>query len=226
MRTFSKRMSSALAVAQNPSTRAAASLFPAREKYHESCADKGEHHCRVGQGMPQKLDLGQQSERSVIHGATPVSGMGGHGARKDCSGHVMRVKLRSTTLWSVMSAVRPVTVHCCPLQLPGRLLNLHEVLRPFGLRPNDRHSRASKSKLSIARLWKRVAKTMVRPVCARTTTRTTMQLSSLVRTGTTPKWFATNPRSNPSIEGTSASSPQSRHRINVLTGFNPIARSN
>ena len=37
-------------------------------------------------------------------------------------------------------------------------------------------------------------KTMVRLVCARTTTRTTMQLSSLVRTGTTSKWFATNPR--------------------------------
>src|SRR5260221_1936478 len=35
---------------------------------------------------------------------------------------------------------------------------------------------------------------MVRLVCARTTTRTTMQLSSLVRTGTTSKWFATNPR--------------------------------
>ena len=55
---------------------------------------------------------------------------------------------------------------------------------------------ASKSTLSIARLWKRVAKTMVRLVCARTTTRTTMQLSSLVRTGTTSKWFATNPRPN------------------------------
>ncbi len=49
-----------------------------------------------------------------------------------------------------------------------------------------------KSKLSIARLWRRVAKTMVRLVCARTTTRTTMQPSSLVRTGTTSKWFATN----------------------------------
>src|SRR5262245_3203524 len=58
---------------------------------------------------------------------------------------------------------------------------------------------ASKSKLSIARLWRRVAKIMVRLVCARTTTRTTMQLSSLVRTGTTSKWFATNPRPNPSI---------------------------
>src|SRR5688500_18909603 len=57
---------------------------------------------------------------------------------------------------------------------------------------------ASKSKLSIARLWRRVAKIMVRLVCARTTTRTTMQLSSLVRTGTTSKWFATNPRPNPS----------------------------
>ena len=56
---------------------------------------------------------------------------------------------------------------------------------------------ASKSKLSIARLWRRVAKTMVRLVCARTTTRTTMQLSSLVRTGTTSKSFATNPRPNP-----------------------------
>src|SRR5882762_7245335 len=32
-----------------------------------------------------------------------------------------------------------------------------------------------------------------------------MQLSSLVRTGTTSKWFATNPRPNPSIEGTSTS---------------------
>jgi len=53
---------------------------------------------------------------------------------------------------------------------------------------------ASKSKLSIARRWRRAAKTMVRLVCARTTTRTTMQLLSLVRTGTTSKWFATNPR--------------------------------
>ena len=62
---------------------------------------------------------------------------------------------------------------------------------------------ASKSKLSIARLWRRVAKTMVRLVCARTTTRTTMQLSSLVRMGTTSKWFATNPRPNPSVEESS-----------------------
>ena len=45
-------------------------------------------------------------------------------------------------------------------------------------------------------------------VYARTTTRTTMQLSSLVRTGTTSKWFATNPRPNPSIEGTSISGPR------------------
>ena len=43
------------------------------------------------------------------------------------------------------------------------------------------------------------------PGCARTTTRTTMQLSSLVRMGTTSKWFATNPRPNSSIEGTSTS---------------------
>src|SRR5206468_2762457 len=57
-------------------------------------------------------------------------------------------------------------------------------------------------KLSIARLWRRVVKTMVRLVCARNTTRHTMQLSSLVRTGTTSKWFATNPRPNHSIEGT------------------------
>ena len=57
---------------------------------------------------------------------------------------------------------------------------------------------------SIARLWRRVAKTMVPLVCARTTTRTTMQLSSLVRTGTTSKWFATNPRPNPSLERTAA----------------------
>src|SRR3984957_14681826 len=49
---------------------------------------------------------------------------------------------------------------------------------------------AGKLKPSIARLGRRVEKTMVRLVCARTTTRTTTQLSSLVRTGTTSKWFA------------------------------------
>ena len=42
------------------------------------------------------------------------------------------------------------------------------------------------------------AETMVRRVCARVTTRTTMPLSSLVRTGTTSKRFATNPGPNPS----------------------------
>ena len=46
---------------------------------------------------------------------------------------------------------------------------------------------AGKSKLYIARLWRRVATTMVHLVLYRTTTRTTMQLSSLVRTGTTSK---------------------------------------
>src|SRR4249920_110799 len=40
------------------------------------------------------------------------------------------------------------------------------------------------------------------PVLRRTTMRTTMQLSSLVRTGTTSKWFATSPRPDPSIDGT------------------------
>jgi hypothetical protein len=63
---------------------------------------------------------------------------------------------------------------------------------------------------AIARLWRRVAKTMEPPVCARTITRTTMQLSSLGRTGTTSKWFATNPRPNPSIDGTSTSGLQGR----------------
>src|SRR5260221_13561182 len=72
---------------------------------------------------------------------------------------------------------------------------------------------ASKSKLSIARLWRRVAKTMVRLVCARTTTRTTMQLSSLVRTGTTSKWFATDPGPDPSIEASAKDAPMSqRHK--------------
>jgi catechol 2,3-dioxygenase-like lactoylglutathione lyase family enzyme len=37
------------------------------------------------------------------------------------------------------------------------------------------------------------------PGLRRTITRTTMQLSSLVRTATTSKWFATNSRPNPSI---------------------------
>jgi len=40
---------------------------------------------------------------------------------------------------------------------------------------------------------------MVRLVCTRNTTRDTMQLSSLVRTGTTSKWFATNPKPNPYV---------------------------
>jgi hypothetical protein len=47
-----------------------------------------------------------------------------------------------------------------------------------------------------------VAKTMVGPVCAHTTTPTTMQLSSLGRTGITSKWFATNPRPEHSVKRT------------------------
>ena len=73
----------------------------------------------------------------------------------------------------------------CLYQTEEKPAHLHLALRP---------SIASKSKLSIARLWRRAARTMVRLVCARTTTRTTMRLSSLVQTGTTSKWFATNPR--------------------------------
>lgn len=61
---------------------------------------------------------------------------------------------------------------------------------------------ASKSKLSIARLCSRVAKTMVRRVFARSTTQTTMQHSSLVRMGTTSKPFATNQSPNPSLHPT------------------------
>ena len=74
-------------------------------------------------------------------------------------------------------------------------------------KPARLHSRlhrlkiASKSKRSIARLWRRVAKTTARPVCARATTPTTTQLSSLVRTGTTSKWSATNPRPVESPQG-------------------------
>ena len=47
-------------------------------------------------------------------------------------------------------------------------------------------------------------------VCARTITRTTMRLSSLVRTDTTSKWFATSPGPDPSIEGTSSVSKVAR----------------
>ena len=43
------------------------------------------------------------------------------------------------------------------------------------------------------------ARTTVRPVCARTTTRTTTRPSSLVRTGTTSKWFAMKPRPEPDM---------------------------
>ena len=52
---------------------------------------------------------------------------------------------------------------------------------------------ASRSTPSIARRWRRAARTTVRPACDRTTTRTTMRLSSSVRTGTTSKWSATGP---------------------------------
>ena len=55
---------------------------------------------------------------------------------------------------------------------------------------------ASKSTLSIGRLYVRVAKTMVRLACARNITHTTMQPSSSVRMGTISKWFAMNPRRN------------------------------
>jgi hypothetical protein len=57
------------------------------------------------------------------------------------------------------------------------------------------HSRARQQvEASIARLWRRVARTMVRPFCIRTTTRTTMQRTIIGPTGTTSKWFAMNPR--------------------------------
>jgi hypothetical protein len=46
--------------------------------------------------------------------------------------------------------------------------------------------------LSIARLWEPVAKTTGLLVCARNTAPTTTLRSSLVWTGTTSKWFATN----------------------------------
>jgi len=74
---------------------------------------------------------------------------------------------------------------------------------------------ASKSKVSIARLSKRVAKTMGRLVCDRTTTRTTMQLSLLVRTDITSKRFATSPRPNPSVKGRLAPRRKPPHTSNV-----------
>lgn len=55
---------------------------------------------------------------------------------------------------------------------------------------------------SIAQRWRQVAKTMVLLVCGRTTMRTTMRLSSLVRTGTISKWCVTNPRRNPALKRT------------------------
>src|SRR5438552_11444008 len=84
----------------------------------------------------------------------------------------------------------------CLYQTEEKPAHLHLALRP---------RIASKWKVSIARLWRRVAKTMVRLVCGRNTTRTSMQLSSLVLTGATSKGVATNPRPNASIEGTSTS---------------------
>jgi len=90
------------------------------------------------------------------------------------------------------SYARRVTLHCaCSRPRKSR--------RIFTWRSRPRH--AGKSTLSIARRWRRVPQTMVRPACARSTTRTTMQLSSSDRTGTTSKRFATNPRPDPSIGG-------------------------
>jgi hypothetical protein len=60
-----------------------------------------------------------------------------------------------------------------------------------------------------------MARTMARRVCARIATRTTMQLSSLVRTGTASKPFATNPRSCPSTA--------QRHPLDK--SVSPIAKS-
>ena len=65
---------------------------------------------------------------------------------------------------------------------------------------------ASKSKLSIARLWRRVAKTTVRLVCARNTTGITAQLSSSARTGTTSKCL---PRTRDVIGKSRQVAPQS-----------------
>jgi len=92
---------------------------------------------------------------------------------------------------TVSSLAQRVRLHCA-------CTKLRRSRRIFTWR--SRPGIAGKLKLSIERLWRRVAKTTVRLVCARTTTRTTMPLSSLVQTGTTSKWFATNPRASPSID--------------------------
>ena len=65
---------------------------------------------------------------------------------------------------------------------------------------HSRPGHASKLQRSFARLWKLALKTTERLGCARTTTQTTMLLSSSVPTGTTSKRFATSPRPNPSLE--------------------------
>jgi hypothetical protein len=72
---------------------------------------------------------------------------------------------------------------------------------------------ASKSKPSIVPLWGPAAKTMVRLVCVPTITPTTMQLSLLVRMGTTSKWFATSPRPNPSVRPPGARRAPQRCRV-------------
>jgi hypothetical protein len=69
---------------------------------------------------------------------------------------------------TVSSLAQRVRVHCAYTK-PRRSRRI------FTWRSRPRI--ASKSKLSIARLLRRVAKTMVHLVCVRTTTRTTMQLS-------------------------------------------------
>ena len=119
---------------------------------------------------------------------------------------------------TVSSLVQRVRLHCaCTKPRRSR--------RIFTWRSRPRI--ASKSKLSIARLWRRVAKTMVRLVCARTTTRTTMQLSSLVLTGTTSKWFATNPRPNhcSSHRDGYAPRPVAPHQSTLMVFSSPASAS-
>src|SRR6476646_2117028 len=110
---------------------------------------------------------------------------------------------RSAYLLSRRGRRRTVSSLAQRVRLPCACAKPRRSRRIFTWRSRPRI--ASKSNLSIARLWRRVAKTMVRLVCGRTTTRITTQLLSLARTGTTSNWFATNPRSNASIEGTSTS---------------------
>ena len=97
MRTFSKRTSSALAVAQSPSTRAATSNCFPEGRIMKAARSKIEHSCGVGRGMRHLISNNSCSKKDLRRTAIVRTREGsGHHAGKSHF-YDMSVKTRSTT---------------------------------------------------------------------------------------------------------------------------------